>query len=1099
MSDEELSLAYESDEHSTAYLIDLLEDDAQKPDSTPQPPKTEDDEPLPLHTGEIKKRYIRVSVVSFGDRANVRTAMADEDKAVDVDLSGFGYLFDEKMLKRGTQLNLVDCKTKGENLLVPRIVVLEPDYLIDISGIAKCFSAYAETADLNIMNKLEARTSSSAILLGNYAGQFLDECVTDMREGRAVPRNYRESARKFFRNNALELASVKGVDQQWHAEARQQQTNVALALEALKKDQNFDVNRCLTEPSFLSEALGVQGRMDLLQNDMKVLIEQKSGKMETFGRPRPAHREEHYVQVALYQLLLTIGFGVDPTANSQYLFYSKYNPQDGLLHEGANVPAALIDRIFEIRNGIVHNDLRYTSAKELKADLDTWTPQYFRQKQVNDKFWEPWVQPRLSAILAPIHRATETEKAYFYNMLAFVQRESVMARLGGAKRESGNGFCTMWTLSAKERYESGDMLQGLTIVGMEIDAEEAQGQVFTDVVDIVTLKMPTREETDKHRLPNFRVGDIVVLYDYVKDEEPDVRRTMENRATIIGMNTAEGEETLKLKLRSSQSKKVLMAYGTTGHLWAIEHDMLDSQNTNTMRQLHALLRTTPQRRELLLGERKPAVYDRDVEVRDCESLMPELVKKVAKAKEMFLLVGPPGTGKTSYGLVAILREELLHEGHNVLLMAYTNRAVDEICAKLEKEISCKKAKGEDAFAFEYLRIGSRYACDERYRDRLLGHKDFAKMEDLLECVNRTRVFVGTTAAIGGKMNLFDIKHFDLAIVDEASQILEPQIVGILSAKRDKEQTPTIAGLEEFVLGIDRFVLIGDQKQLPAVVTQSKEESQLDEPLLKKIGLTDCRHSFFERMIRLLAPDGNLATSPYIYTLTRQGRMHPETAEFCNKKFYGGKLTTVPLEHQKGELRIHVPQDADELSQLLSCRRVLYLDSAKGCETESLEELVGAKVNMREAEIVAGVVQRVYRMRRALLAGDEESRAERLGRIVGVVVPYRNQIVAIRELLVGRAIDDEERDFMLSMTIDTVERFQGSERDVIVYGFTVHTVSQLAFLTESQFVETDGTLVDRKLNVALSRAREQLVVVGDSTILERVPLFKELIDFCKERE
>ena len=86
--------------------------------------------------------------------------------------------------------------------------------------------------------------------------------------------------------------------------------------------------------------------------------------------------------------------------------------------------------------------------------------------------------------------------------------------------------------------------------------------------------------------------------------------------------------------------------------------------------------------------------------------------------------------------------------------------------------------------------------------------------------------------------------------------------------------------------------------------------------------------------------------------------------------------------------------------------------------------------------------------------------------------------------------------LADVTIDTVERFQGSECNTIIYGFTVSRASQLAFLCGTQFEDECGQWVDRKLNVALTRARERMLIVGHRPLLERVPLFGELIDFCE---
>ena len=88
--------------------------------------------------------------------------------------------------------------------------------------------------------------------------------------------------------------------------------------------------------------------------------------------------------------------------------------------------------------------------------------------------------------------------------------------------------------------------------------------------------------------------------------------------------------------------------------------------------------------------------------------------------------------------------------------------------------------------------------------------------------------------------------------------------------------------------ISRFVLIGDHKQLPAVVQQTEAESRVTEPELLSIGLTDCRRSLFERLLSSFKTvDGY--DCRYVYMLTRQGRMHRDIADFPNEAFYGGRL------------------------------------------------------------------------------------------------------------------------------------------------------------------------------------------------------------------
>ena len=141
-----------------------------------------------------------------------------------------------------------------------------------------------------------------------------------------------------------------------------------------------------------------------------------------------------------------------------------------------------------------------------------------------------------------------------------------------------------------------------------------------------------------------------------------------------------------------------------------------------------------------------------------------------------------------------------------------------------------------------------------------------------------------------------------------------------------------------------------------------------------------------------------------------------------------------------------------------------------------------KVNQAEADVIASQVLEVYRE-----CGENFDASD-----VGVIVPYRNQIATVRS-----TIDQLGVSALRGITIDTVERYQGSQRKVIVYGFTIQQHYQLRFLTDTTFVEGDA-VIDRKLNVAMTRAQERLVMVGNARLLSVVPLFARLLDFVRQR-
>ena len=118
--------------------------------------------------------------------------------------------------------------------------------------------------------------------------------------------------------------------------------------------------------------------------------------------------------------------------------------------------------------------------------------------------------------------------------------------------------------------------------------------------------------------------------------------------------------------------------------------------------------------------------------------------------------------------------------------------------------------------------------------------------------------------------------------------------------------------------------------------------------------------------------------------------------------------------------------------------------------------------------------------------------------IGVIVPYRNQISTVRN-----AIDSKLKMYGLprclrDITIDTVERYQGSQRDIIIYGFTIKKYYQLAFLTDNEYLdENENALIDRKLNVAMTRARKHLVMIGNDELLANDETFHKLIEYTKK--
>lgn len=949
----------------------------------------------------------------------------------------------------GAQLNLVRIrKDEHDEVYMPELIILEPDFLINITTIAGCFESYAESPFVNLVNKIKPSPNTQAIHLGNLSGQFLDDTIHD----RDIA--FEDGLKKFVNKNALSMISCQELITnfaQFKQDALTQKRNIEklIGSDLPNSIGKYDRKDVVLEPSFFSEVLGIQGRLDFLYQKGKdvTIIEQKSGKGEFVPfnaagvAPNvPVAKETHTVQLLLYRALFIYEFQkyADELKHIM-LLYSKYS--GGLLNIPQNPDLFL--RAIKMRNLLAWSEILY--AKEGLDILATLTPDKLNQKKLTGKLWEVFVKPQLEELLGPIHSASKLEQLYYLRFLRFLENEQLLAKVGNKLKED-SGFASIWNDTLEDKKLAGNIYDQLTIAGYNY---EDSSETSVSGIKLCFNEPLSADST------NFRIGDIVILYPYNYSKEtktPNACAQMVHRASIVEMH----EDVIELRFRNSQTDKRTIEDKPEGTLWAIEHDMFESMSGSLYSAMHSFLSAPKNRRDLLLAQRQPEC-DTTVRRKGEYGSFNTLVDHAKQAKDLFLIIGPPGTGKTSYGLVNLLKEELLEEGTNVLLLSYTNRAVDEICSKLVE------LKREEP-GFDFVRIGSDLSCSREYREHLLSSRlsRLGGGNAAQKLIQSTRVFCATTATLNANISLLQIKHFSLAIIDESSQILEPHLIGLFSAQKNNR------------CQIDKFVLIGDHKQLPAVVQQGPEESTVTEPELNAINLRDCRLSLFERLLMQFKTDKGY-DERFVYMLTKQGRMHKDITEFPNRAFYGNKLDIVPLDHQ---LLPNIRKDTgNSIITMLTTRRIAFV----AAESPALSP--SAKTNSTEARMIAATVHAIYE----LTATEFDTE-----KTVGVIVPYRNQISTVRN-----EIDRLNIPCLHDITIDTVERYQGSQRDYIIYGFTIQQPYQLNFLTNNVF-EEDGQIIDRKLNVAMTRARLNLVLIGNPVLLNENYTFHKLIEFVKSK-
>jgi DNA replication ATP-dependent helicase Dna2 len=881
-----------------------------------------------------------------------------------------------KLFKFPVTLHLLETDIDRDGHYRPRAFVVEPDYLMDVTAIAECFKDDGVEPLSYLLRKFLPQETTPALHIGNVANFFLDRLLTEPQA--RFPDLFKETFRLTpFVYAPMSDQEVKDINQraQKHFVTLQQMANGGL------EKQQIDPAHCVLEPSFFSQQYGIQGRLDLFyqHEERSAIVELKSGvpfKPNSYGIAR-----SHFTQTLLYDLLVRSVYGrqTDP---AKYILYSAMPEQP--LRFAPTVESEQWEAL-QVRNQLVGLEKLLTEIRPGQEEVPV-----LRRLSSARMRGKGFLERDAVQFESRYNSMSPLERKYFNAFVGMVAREQWLAKLGEHEVESSWGHAALWRNSFAEKQANYSILNHLEIVDNCADQPEP----------FLLFRRTERTAT----LANFRQGDIAVLYPAF-DDNSTVLDYQVIRCTVTELN----RDTIKVQLRYRQFN--LQAFEVEAH-WHIEPDLMEMGFTAMHRSLFN------GRFKVLPPELPP------FELPEPTTISPglteeqsHLLEKMLHTPQYFLLWGPPGTGKTSVMLRELSRRILTDTTDNLLLLAFTNRAVDEICEALDHI-------GGDIRA-QYLRIGSWHSSGAEYRTQLLSHKigDTQTRAELKAVLEQHRIVVSTVAAFSSNENLLKIKQFQRLVVDEASQLLEPQLIGLLPLFR-------------------QYILIGDHRQLPAVTTQRPEWTQVDDPDLQAIGLTDLRDSYFERLYRRCLAEGN---TRHLGRLSAQGRMQAPLMDFPNEHFYDGMLRL--LHEGQAATDAEVPQ-------------VRFVGIRPNANT-----IGNPKVSEAEAQEIARQVQFFQQLwvQRGLPWEPKT---------LGIITPWRAQIAQIRDSLEQLHIAPD------ICTIDTVERYQGGARDIILISCCVHNPYQLDSL-----VSRSNEGIDRKLNVALTRARQYLVMVGHPDVLK----------------
>lgn len=877
------------------------------------------------------------------------------------------------------------------------IIVVEPDFLVDVTEIAECFQNFGTIPFLSLLKRFLPTEPSFALIKGSIINNIFDDFLTN------TGFSFDIAFEQALKNRMIEILFL-------FAEGSENLTKTKLYLEKLKQEiyeshynaleetRNRFLNmKKLIEPSFISKTFGIQGRLDVLlqsPNEEKQLdiVELKSG-----NAPYDGMWENHLLQTILYDLL--IQSIIPQRRGGSYICYSSSNrplrtyPGGEWINqqqEAINVRNKIVSYLFRMANGELPQIL-----KENENILNLNLPLYL-SNQINDFY-------------NTIKLLDHTEKSYFFGFCKFLIRELIELKIGNNSSDFPNdGYSSLWRKTISEKKDTFSILDNL---------------VITSIADDASLILQTEDKTP-FSTSDFREGDLVLLYPY-DGNSTDPTKFLLLQCFINNLNDTELRVQLLNRLTDSE-------YFRKYSRWVLEHGFRESNFISLFKSLYIFISSDKQKRDLILGRKQPQFETLEVQFnKSLSNRQQEIIRSALAARDYFLIQGPPGTGKTSVIMKELVRQ--LHKrNENILLIAYTNRAVDEICSRL-LEID----------GLSYIRMG-------KGQDTSVLFSELSRtltIEELSQKVEQTQVFVSTQASLVNNSVLLKLKSFDTLIVDEASQLLEPHLLGILPR-------------------VKRFILIGDEKQLPPVVVQNKEQTLCEDTLLKEIALENYSESIFTRLLKNAKKNN---WSECYTSLVDHYRMHRDIAKFINDHYYDSILKeTLNSQTEK----ISFPHTSDELDKILSTNRLVFISVPA--------EPFKHKVNEKEARIVSLLAKRFYNLIQLKRSDNFNHQSD-----IGIITPFRAQISAIKNLLPTE---------IQNITVDTVERFQGSERRIIIISFAFKSILQ-AKMIQSLYI--DKQEVERKLNVAVSRPREHLVIVGDHRILEQDTHYRKLLDHIKK--
>lgn len=970
------------------------------------------------------------------------------------------------------------------------LAVLEPDVLLNITDLAQaqyCSRQY-------LLNRLVSSPPSVAMIRGNLVHHCFKELLKAHDRGNSLARNEYHSLEtplsllhsyleQGLQQYQIELSLANVPVEEMHAEVMPHLESLAVWYQSQsatlwdmpstyideQEGTPLEGNKVRAETFLLAPEIGLRGRLDLFweQSGRQRLLELKTGG-STGNLPKPDHRR----QVHGYHAQLLVRRNSTMKKALATLVYSG-TPGEAQAH-GITFTLRELQRVNEARNILVLSHVTGTPSAPPGPSRCTRCSMLAHCERVSSLLdWQPPSTDGNSIDDAPPDSAQTPPVADPRPW--FGDSNDIGTKRVGGNQPGGRDKSGPYNDNAEDRALFAKYYHLLHIEGRQGEQQVA---------------LLWKENVEQRA----RRG--VVLYD-LQLEKTEATQQGEWLQTFRCENKSELRKGDEILLSDGNPITGQVVTGTIVDISAehvtiwtpelIAHPTLIDRYDNNLvhvRTLQNLLRwleqTEPHLRDLVAGRVRPRFIGVSVPPRpDFNAEQNLAVERALQMQDYMLIQGPPGTGKTS--VIAEIVKRLVQQGQRVLLAAFTNQAVDNVLKRLS----------DKEHFHNYIRLGHERSVDasEAVMGQLLQNRVKATAGDsaptVYDVLHQAPVIASTTATWSSDkytphlLSDSAALHFDVAIIDEASQLTIPALLGVLRFSR-------------------RFILVGDDKQLPPLVLSREAAEQ---------GLADSLFSILRHLDEDYTKRHEMVIGACV-SLTTQYRMNRWISHFASRVFYDEKLSaheSVAHRHLAftlpGKLSMEIPTPPFLTKVIDPSRPLVFLDvrdqwaneSARMDEGEPASEPV--KTSAAEARAVRAIVATL------LAHGIKEEE-------IGVIAPYRAQVANIRHHLFAAHVEGRNQSYPSAwdqsggrdksgpypgtspLTVDTVDRFQGGERLVIIMSFAT------AVEPEVNSQRREFLTNPNRLNVALTRAQRKLILVGCVPALERLPIFDRLINYCR---